>query len=245
MRRIWQKQAIGLAMVLLLVGGFILANRPTVAPASTSVVPLAGDLLRGRTIIIDPGHGGYDPGALGQRSREADINLAIAYQLRHWFQEAGAHVLLTWGGSRKIPDSQKYRVSDRMTWINKTQADVLIDIHCNSGGRSWRGPQTFYWSGAASYHLAHDVQEELGYFTNSHRTVTRINQFVLRHAHMPAINVEVGFITNPVEEMQLVNPVYQKNLSWYIFLGTERWFLKGRWPQQLLQTPPPTHMLVR
>ncbi|MCL4352376.1 MAG: N-acetylmuramoyl-L-alanine amidase, partial [Firmicutes bacterium] len=65
------------------------------------------------------------------------------------------------------------------------------------------------------------------------------------YADMPAINVEIGFITNPKEEEQLLNPEYQRNLSWYIFVGTERWFLKGRWPQNLLQTPPPAHLLIR
>ncbi len=221
------------------------ANLRTASVQVVNPAPLAGELLQGRTIVIDPGHGGYDPGALGKNSRESQLNLAMAEQLRRWFETAGARVLLTRSGSRDLPPHQKYRVQDRIAWINATQADVLIDIHCNSGGPRWSGPQTFYWDGAASYHLAHDVQQELQYFTGTKRAVTRIDQYVLRYARMPAINVEVGFITNPREESQLMNPAYQKQLTWYVFLGTERWFLKGRWPQRLLETPPPTRMLIR
>ncbi|OLZ10911.1 N-acetylmuramoyl-L-alanine amidase family protein [Sulfobacillus thermosulfidooxidans] len=206
---------------------------------------IEGALLRGRTIVIDPGHGGYDPGARGRMAREDEINLAIALDLRKWFEDAGARVLMTWEKPGQIPPSRKYRVQQRVVWINRTGGNALIDIHCNSAGSRWRGPQTFYWNGKGSYYLAHDVQEELQFFTHTNRPVTRIDQYVLRYAKMPAINVEVGFISNPQEEKLLMNPQYQRQIAWYIFLGTERWFLKGHWPETLLQTPPPTHLLVR
>ncbi|NMP21978.1 N-acetylmuramoyl-L-alanine amidase [Sulfobacillus sp. DSM 109850] len=229
-------------------GSFVLTGRAASAPpepANRILPPLVGDLLEGRTVIIDPGHGGYDPGALGRRTQEAAINLAIGLQLRKWFQMAGARVLMTWSKPSEIPPNKKYRVQDRLTWINQQNGDVLIDIHCNSGSTVWRNPQTFYWDGAASYHLASDVQEELRYFTKSRRGVKRINQYVLRHARMPAINVEVGYVTNPVEEKLLTTPQYQKELTWAIFIGTERWLVKGRWPAELLEAPPPVDLLKR
>lgn len=244
-RERWSRRAVFGAAVVLLAGGFFLAGNPARGSGGTGAPPLAGELLAGRTIIIDPGHGGYDPGALGKSYREDKINLAMALALKQWFVQAGAHVLMTWSKPSDIPSHRKYRVQERMQWINHSAGDVLIDIHCNSGHPSYRGPQTFYWDGAASYHLAHDVQEELQYFTHTVRQVTRIDQYVLRHARMPAINVEVGFITNPQEEAKLANPAYQKELTWYIFLGTERWFIRGRWPPTLLKAPPPSHLLVR
>lgn len=226
-------------LVLLVVMGF---NWPL---ARAQQFPMAGDLLAGRVIIIDPGHGGYDPGAHGIQATEDRVNLEVALVLKQWFERAGARVVMTRMTPRDVPKHKKYRVRARMVWINHHRGDVLIDIHCNSGAKSFHGPQTFYWDGAASYHLAYDVQEELQYFTHTRRTVTRIDQYVLRHAEMPAINVEIGFITNAKEEAKLLNPEYQRDLTWYIFVGTERWFLKGRWPENLLQTPPPTHLLIR
>lgn len=245
MRRI-RSGVLLVATFLMLVGGFWFASRPAQSITGGAQGSLAGDLLRGRTIVIDPGHGGYDPGAKGRHAEEATINLQVATVLKKWFEEAGAHVVLTWSRPEDIPGHRKYRVRDRMTWINQSShGDILIDIHCNSGPSANRGPQTFYWDGPASYHLAHDVQDELKFYAHSVRGVKRINQYVLRHAKMPAINVEIGFITNPSEEAKLMNPAYQQDLTWYIFIGTERWFLKGRWPQQLLQAPPPTDLLIR
>ncbi|MCY0865409.1 MAG: N-acetylmuramoyl-L-alanine amidase [Sulfobacillus sp.] len=233
-------------MLILITGALVLAGQPlTNAGAATPPPPLAGDLLRGRTIIIDPGHGGYDPGSRGRQAIEAEVNLAIAHKLKTWFQMAGAHVLMTWSKPSDIPSHRKYRVQSRLEWINRQPADVLIDIHCNSGASSYKGPQTFYWDGAASYHLATAVQEELQYFTGTVRGVKRIDQYVLRYAKMPAINVEVGFITNPREEERLLNPTYQEDLTWYIFIGTERWMVRGRWPESLLKSPPPVDLLRR
>jgi N-acetylmuramoyl-L-alanine amidase len=204
-----------------------------------------GELLAGRHVAIDPGHGGFDPGARGLRAREDRINLEVALALARWFRAAGATVTMTWSRPGQIPARKKFRVQQRLPLINASGAQVLIDIHCNSGGASWHGPQTFYWDGNASYHLARDVQEELQYFTGTRRQIARIDQYVLRHAAMPAINVEVGFITNPEEERLLLDPAYQRRLTWAIFLGTERWFLHAHWPPALTQAPPPMPLLRR
>ncbi len=247
-RGAWWGRLLAIFAVALLMGGFILSGRAggqATKPQGQGLPPMVGDLLRGRTVIIDPGHGGYDPGARGRQVTEAELNLAIALKLRKWFQLAGAHVLMTWSKPSQIASNRKYRVQQRLTWINQHKADILIDIHCNSGASSYHGPQTFYWEGAASYHLASDVQQELQYFTGTSRGVKRINQYVLRYAKMPAINVEVGFITNGREEQKLLNPTYEEDLTWYIFIGTERWLVKGRWPAELLEAPPPTDLLVR
>jgi N-acetylmuramoyl-L-alanine amidase len=233
-------------VVGLLLGGFLLISGARGQQQPGSVLPpMAGDLLSGRTIIIDPGHGGWDPGARGRHTTEAVVNLAVALKLKAWLEMAGARVLMTWDSSTDIPADRKYRVTERLDWINRQHADVLIDIHCNSGHASFRNPQTFYWDGAPSYHLAHDVQEELQYFTHSKRDVKRIDQYVLRYAQMPAINVEIGYLTNPHEERLLMNTAYQEKLTWYIFVGLERWLLKGRWSADLLDAPPPTDLLVR
>ncbi len=239
---------IGLLAVGLLMGAFFIAasvqsqSRNKLTP---QLPPMAGDLLRGRTVILDPGHGGWDPGAHGRDATEAQINLEVALKLRTWLEMAGARVLMTWDSPGAIPPNRKYRVQQRVEWINRQGGDLLIDIHCNSGQSTYRNPQTFYWDGAASYHLAEDVQEELRYFTHSKRDVKRIDQYVLRHATMPAINVEIGYLTNRQEERQLMTPSYQEDLTWYIFVGTERWLLKGRWPPNLLESPPPTDLLMR
>lgn len=206
--------------------------------------PESAPLLGGRTIVIDPGHGGLDPGSLGLRTRECDLNLALAKRLAVWFRGAGAKVILTWSDPWQLPATRRLNVRQRVALINGSRAEVLIDIHCNAGG-AYRGPQTFYWGGQASYTLAKMVQDELQDFTHTRRRVSRINQYVLRYARMPAINVEVGFITNPSEEGKLMDPTYQSQLTKRIFTGTERWFLHAPWPVSLHPEPTDMEMLRR
>lgn len=227
-----------LGLALLSVLGPFHTARPVTAAS------VQGDLLRNRLIVLDPGHGGYDPGALGRSTQEAQINLAVALELRRWLERAGAKVVMTWSRPGEIPPHRKYRIQDRAVWINRTGANMLIDIHCNAGPDAW-GPQVFYWDGASSRLLADFVSSELQYFTHTHRPVSRIDQYVLRYAQMPAINVEVGFINNPRDEALIKNPAYQRQLTWYIFVGVERWFLRGHWPTDLLDAPPPTALLSR
>lgn len=246
---VWWTRLTTLLATGILVGAFTLVGAASQSRGhhteGTRLPPAVGALLRGRTIIIDPGHGGWDPGAIGHLTTEAQVNLAVSLKLRDWLRLAGARVLMTWDSPDDIPSDKKYRVRDRARWINAQHADVLIDIHGNSGHPSFRHPQTFYWNGAASYHLARDVQEELQYLTKTHRDVKRIDQYVLRYATMPAINVEIGYLTNPEEERLLMTPAYQNRLAWYIFVGLERWFVHGRWPASMLKAPPPTDLLVR
>lgn len=232
-----KRKLAGLASVLAISLGVMLSAErtpPTPGPATK--------LLSGHTIVIDPGHGGKDPGSLGGRAREADLNLEIAHALADWFRQAGAKVILTWSTHQEMPSHRRFNVRSRVALINHSGADVLIDIHCNAGG-PYRGPQTFYWDGAASYNLARLIQEELQYFTGTKRQVNRINQYVLRYAKMPAVNVEVGFITNPQEEQQLMSSAYQRKLTWAIFVGTERWFLHARWPLSITERPDHVEML--
>lgn len=224
------------AAAAVLAGALLWVSSPKAPAAFAEPMPF-GDLLSGRTIVIDPGHGGWDPGSIGNQAQEDQLNLQISLQLRKWFQAAGARVVMTWSKPSDIPPQQKYRVRQRVEFINSVGADALIDIHCNASNPAYSGPQTFYWDGVQSYHLARDIQEELQYLTHTRRQIQRLNQYVLRYANMPAVNVEVGFITNPREERQLMTPAYQRQLTWAIFVGTERWLLKGRWPANLLKMP--------
>ncbi len=221
-----------------------LATACNAAPVGAFSESPSGRILSGYTIVIDPGHGGKDPGGIGSRAKEHVLNLQIAGRLADWYRKAGARVVMTWSSPRQMPPSRRFNVRQRVHFINRSRADLLIDIHCNAGG-PYRGPQTFYWSGAASYLLAHDIQAELQYLTGTRRQVNRINQYVLRYAHMPAVNVEVGFITNPTEERQLMNPHYQSRLAWAILVGTARWALHARWPERISNAPDHVEMLKR
>jgi N-acetylmuramoyl-L-alanine amidase len=227
-----------------LAAGLALAATGRPSPAATVVSPVTGDLRRGTTVLLDPGHGGRDPGALGSASREADVNLLVALALRAWLERAGARVLMTWSRPGQLSPERNFTVRQRAAWIQATHGDVLLDIHCNSGIAA-HGPQVFYSDGAASFRLARLVTAELHDFTGGRRPVERIAQYVLEHAGMPAVNVEVGFINNPADERLLLDPRYRRRLTWSILLGVERWVLESRWPRALDDDPPPPPMVRR
>ena len=243
MLRVLQVKTAWLAAVCLAAGmAWVVSGHANRSRAIES--PVTGQLLRGQTIVVDPGHGGRDSGAVGSQSREADINLAVALELRHWLRRAGAKVLMTWSRPDQLSKERNFRVTDRATWIQGTHADLLLDIHCNSGIAA-HGPQVFYADGEASHLLAHLISQELHFFTHTHRQVERIKQYVLEHAGMPAVNVEVGFINHRGDEKLLMQPAYQRLLSWYILIGVERWYLRNRWPARLDDALPPAPMMHR
>lgn len=95
--------------------------------------------LTGKTICLDPGHGGTDPGAVNEAYglHEADINLDVAYGLKALLEGAGARVHMT-----RI-DADSYLInSDRYTYCNGTLSDILVSIHTNSVTESWLHPST-------------------------------------------------------------------------------------------------------
>ena len=184
--------------------------------------------LAGKIIAVDPGHGGYDPGAKGAGGTlEKDLNLAIALKLKEALEEAGAQVVMTreqdvdlvtpGEGTKKFRD-----LSNRLRIINENKADLLISIHMNSSGSRWRGAQVFY-------HPKHDfnrelavaIQEELRLqLKNTNRQALPIHSaFLLSKIEVPAVIVEAGFLTNPNEEKLLVQPVYQEQIVRAIVAG--------------------------
>jgi N-acetylmuramoyl-L-alanine amidase len=107
------------------------------------------------------------------------------------------------------------------------------------------GPQVFYWDGVPSRVLADAIQAELSWLTHTHRQVTRIDQYVLRHSLMPAVNVEVGFLSHAREARRLMSRRYQRDVAWCIFVGLMRWFADGHAPVDYLPPPAPADLLER
>lgn len=192
--------------------------------------------LAGKVVVVDPGHGGRDPGARGiSGSREKDITLAIALQLRDLLVQSGARPVMTRETDvdlrdRALPGETTIRrgeLAARAQLAVEHQAHVLVSIHANKYGRQspWRGAQVFYdpRGHAGSPTLARMLQEELRERTQTSRVHRPIEQFVLARAPVPAVTVEVGFLSNPEEERLLLQPDYQQRLAYAIFAGLARY----------------------
>lgn len=192
--------------------------------------------VSGRTIVIDAGHGGRDPGAIGRTGlQEKEINLDIAKRLKRFFSRVGVYVVMTreadidYGGvaeGKPAPGelTQKRRdILHRIRVVNQSKADLLLSIHVNSFPQSiWSGAQCFYdLRHPASKAVAECIQEQLvEKLGPNRRKALAADYMLLKSTDLPSVTVEVGFISNPREEQLLATAEYRERLAEAIFLGT-------------------------
>lgn len=184
--------------------------------------------LAGKTILIDPGHGGPDTGAIGpNHSAEKNNTLAISLALRDILKQAGATVILT--RDKDISPAPEYsEIADlqaRVDLANKSNADLFICIHNDSfTNPDVQGTSTYYSAdnpkSNESLHLANSIETAvLDAIKSNNRGVKEAGFYVLRNTSMPSILLETEFISNPYAEARLQNPTFQKNVAAAIFHG--------------------------
>lgn len=189
--------------------------------------------IKNTVIIIDPGHGGIDPGAVGRTGITEDkINLEISLKLRRLIEQSGGIALMTReddsglysDGKTKIRDKKNEDLRTRHEMINNSGAHIFISIHLNSFPQSqYYGAQTFYQKGdEEGKKLAEFIQKELKEVieNKNHRMAKSIDTvYILKNKNMPAALIECGFLSNPKEEKFLQDEKYQDKIAWAIFMG--------------------------
>lgn len=190
-------------------------------------------VLAGKIIVVDPGHGGIDGGSEGSGgTQEKHITLEVSKRLAAMLGQAGAIVLLTrecdmWLADPDAPHKKRSDLINRVDIANRNNADVFISIHVNSFiySRGQRGAQTFSQPGSEegkvlSQFIQNDLASVLG---NTKRKPKEIDYFI-RHSKVPAVIVELGFISNPAEEKLLLDSAYQSKTAFAIYCGLVRYF---------------------
>ena len=190
--------------------------------------------LRGKLIVLDPGHGGTDPGAIGpRRTYEKNLNWSMAIQVKSILERAGATVLLTRPGDvdltpASVSDRDELRV--RTMVANNRKADIFVSIHHNSSVNSdLTGTSTYYYP-KTPYDalLAQCLQSAMvrgGGLENI--GIRTANFFVVKNAWMPAALLEIGYISNPQEEQTLNNPAFQQKMALAIVAGIDQFFAQA------------------
>ena len=188
--------------------------------------------LKGRTIVVDPGHGGTDSGATGVGGiKEKDITLKVAKKVRDLLVASGAKVVMTREDDRDVygptaTDSQELQA--RVNYGSYTpNVDVFVSIHCNAyTSASSNGTETYYypktWLDAL---LAQNLQEGMiRHGDRRDRGVHEARFYVCRHSLMPAALVELAFITNYVEGNLLADEDFQNEMAQGIAEGLANYF---------------------
>ncbi|OEH86364.1 N-acetylmuramoyl-L-alanine amidase CwlD [Desulfuribacillus stibiiarsenatis] len=188
--------------------------------------------LSGKVIAIDAGHGGPDGGAISQSGIiEKDITLEIAQKVRDYLQQAGAAVIMTREGDYDLAKENtkglsRRKVEDlrtRVKMINESKAELLVSVHLNSiPSERWSGAQSFYPIGSEkSKLLAERIQGYLIEVTGKTERVPLPDKriYLIREVKVPAVVIEVGFLSNPEEAQLMTTQDYQTRLAHSIYLG--------------------------
>jgi N-acetylmuramoyl-L-alanine amidase len=177
--------------------------------------------LQGKTIVLDPGHGGKDSGTIGANgSLEKNLTLSTSKLIAKLLTQAGAKVVLTHKDDRYV--SLPYRVS----MSHYHQADAFISVHYNSSFDSRaHGITTFYYSKRKDKPLAINIHEKLIKSTGLRdRYVQYGNYQVLRTNKNAAVLLELGFLSHPNEEKQVRTAQYQQTAAYAIYEGLVQYF---------------------
>ncbi|HEX5718525.1 MAG TPA: N-acetylmuramoyl-L-alanine amidase [Thermoanaerobaculia bacterium] len=235
-------------------------HQPSSVDVPTPTMARPRDTPRLRTIVIDPGHGGTETGAIGPSGiQEKELTLILARDLEARLEQSGFRVILTRNEDASVPHDNRTAIA------NQNKADLFISIHLNSSlGSGAYGAETYFlsaeptdataaraaatentaaaentdaepapeadpqamadlelilWDLAQSHHMAESqrfaklVQGELNQTLQLRdRGVKQAPFRVLMGAAMPAVLVELGFLSNPDEEKKLQDPEYRGNL---------------------------------
>jgi N-acetylmuramoyl-L-alanine amidase len=194
-------------------------------PPSLRTAPAEQQRL-GRTIMIDAGHGGSDPGAPGviPGVDESVLNLQIANDLADELRKLGYDTLMTRKSERFVS------LGTRTDYANDVLPYLFVSVHCNSiESADFQGVMTFHHpTSVSSTRLAELVHAEVLKTTGAvDKGVRTAKFFVLRETVMPSVLVECGFLTNPDECRKLIDPQYQRLIAQGIARGVDRYVTSG------------------
>lgn len=186
--------------------------------------------IKGKTIILDAGHGGKDKGTSVGGIYESDINLEIVLKLREKFILEGANVILIRDGDYDLssPNTNRRKKSDfdnRILLINNSNADLYISIHINYlDNNKYYGAQVFYTKD--NKELANVIQKELKKDLDSPMNEKKLSDsiYMYKKLTIPGVLIECGFLSNKKERNLLINDEYQTKLVNSIVQGVKNYY---------------------
>ncbi|MBC8015027.1 MAG: N-acetylmuramoyl-L-alanine amidase [Sporomusaceae bacterium] len=184
-------------------------------------------VLAGRSIIIDPGHGGIDSGASANQVVEKEITLAISAKLADVLRQYGTIVTVTRDSDidyyTRGKGGKRNDLLKRIDIIENSGAELFISIHCNAfRAGNLSGAQVFYSPKFEQNKiLAERLQQALQEFPQGNKRQAKedLRILLLNGIHMPGVMIETGYLTNQQEAALLADQNYQQNLAEHIAKG--------------------------
>ena len=223
----------------------VLAASVVLSVAASESVTLVSKILDGPepvplTVVIDPGHGGEDGGAVScTGALESRINLSIGLRLNDLLRLLGYRTRLTRSEdvsiySKDAETVSEKKVSDlknRVRIVNETEHALLLSVHQNLFEEAkYHGAQVFYAGTSESIELAEAIQSALraGLDPSNHRQTKHAQTvYLMNKITCPGVLVECGFLSNPAEEALLRTGDYQKKLACAIVSGLDAYLAEA------------------
>lgn len=222
------KKVMELIVALVILAGIILAGNKV-----STYVSVEQENIRRNLVVLDPGHGGRDPGKVGADGvMEKDLNLSIAWKVKERLEKDGMEVVMTRKKDEMLAEeeAQNKKIEDlnnRIAIINQRQPAIAVSIHQNSyPDESVRGAQVFYFTHSEKGKAAAEsMQKELLEFDQTYTRDIKPNDtyYLLKKTEVPTIIVECGFLSCPEEAAELAEEEYQKKIAAAIAKGIESW----------------------
>lgn len=191
--------------------------------------------VQGKVIVVDPGHGGSDTGAIGAANiAEKDVTLGIALELRKLLAAKGANVVLTRTTDKDVAykgASDKEELQARVNVANHMDADLFVSIHADAfSNKDAQGTTTyFYEKTSEDRRFAQMLQSSLvGQVSLSDRGFEESDFYVLENTHMPAVLAEVAFLSNPQEAKLLSKSAFWRKAALGLYNGINNYLLTAK-----------------
>ncbi len=194
----------------------------------------AGPRLAGKVVVLDPGHGGQDPGVTAHDRSEADLVLDVARRVEGRLAATGVSAVLTRGAGGSGRHALGPDTAERSALATRVGADLVITLHCDAHhNRAANGVATFFWGddrvgarSATGAHLAGLIQREVVARTGLTDLRTHARTYELfRVTRMPAVRVELGYLTNPGDARLLAQTQARDTIAEALVVAVQRLYL--------------------
>lgn len=228
------QRVLQIIMAILMIAAIYCTFACRILPSSVDTTYTKESKSEEMVIVIDPGHGGDDPGKVGNNGElEKEINLAISFKLKDSLEKAGYKVVLTRendeglyeedSGNKKVADMKK-----RCSIIEEAKASLVVSIHQNSFSQSnVKGAQVFYYKySSQGEQLAGAIQKSIKDIVdkeNNRSIKENATYYMLIHTTCPTVIVECGFLSNAEEAKKLCDDNYQSLIAEAVFKGIDEY----------------------
>ncbi len=184
----------------------------------------------GLLIVLDSGHGGFDPGKIGiNGALEKDVNLIIAKKVEKYLKKQGYTVIMTRENDEGVADSKVEDLKARVSLINDKKPVIAVSIHQNSYSQeSIHGAQVFYYTHSKSGEKAAKIlQEAMLDVDSDNKRQAKENDtyYLLKKTKIPTVIVECGFLSNQKEADLLITEEYQQKMAAAVANGIHEFIL--------------------